>query len=287
MSVELITGTPGAGKTLFIVKKVVDVLLKTGRPIYHNVNQLNVPGDHVHYVDDDHPFGPCNWHNRTEEECKGAIFIFDEIQHQYPPRSSSSKIPPWIAAFQTHRHKGLDFYILTQDPSFIDHGVKKIVDHHYHLYRPFRFARSTLYEYQGVSSSPGPEMTFANAQKSSFVFQKKYFQFYRSSADHNMKAHPPWKLIGMTVALAVALVGMTWFLSGRLGKTFEVSGDDQDDQAAVLDNCFPQLATVGNTVYYTGITGRMKGKTSEGSTIRVDGERQFCPGVFDADLPNT
>ena len=56
----------------------------------------------------------------------GSVYFLDEAQNIYRPRSSASKVPESVAAFEVHRHKGLDFFLITQNPRLIDANIRAI-----------------------------------------------------------------------------------------------------------------------------------------------------------------
>ena len=43
----------------------------------------------------------------------GAILVIDECQRIFRPRSAGSKVPEFVAQLETHRHKGIDFFLMT------------------------------------------------------------------------------------------------------------------------------------------------------------------------------
>lgn len=195
MPITLITGTPGAGKTLFAVKQIFEDLLPTGRDVYSNISGLDASGyENLHIVDKDAPF---HWMDYPD----GAIFVFDEIQEQYPFKNAMSKAPPYITGYETHRHKGFDFFFITQGPYLIDRHLHPLIQTHYHIYRPFGMKRSTVLMWNGVNAKPEPAQNRSNAIVKNFSFPAKYFDKYKSATKHTVKLRIPWKLIGIFVLL--------------------------------------------------------------------------------------
>lgn len=253
MPITLVTGTPGAGKTLFVVKELIEKLSKDGRPIYHNITGLDlvalakmkVNPFNIFYCGDD---GPYNW----PEYDPGCIFIFDEVQQQYPPRNPSSKTPEYLAGLETHRKKGHDFWMITQHPSLIDNHVKRLASRHFHLYRPFGLARSTLFEWQGVNSEPNPRQSRSNAATNGFSFPKNYFKAYHSAEIHTVKARIPWRLVAIVVALFVAASGVAYMgylsFSRMLVDRAEIHGDTlnlaEETPERINTLCFPLVARI-------------------------------------------
>lgn len=200
MPITLITGTPGAGKTLFAVKLLAEKLVPTGRTIYTNIAGLREFAPNVKAVPDDAAY---NWRDYDD----GCIFIFDEIQRQYPVKNSMTKNPEYISGYETHRHRGMDFYFITQGPYLIDRHLHPLIDRHYHIYRPFGLKRSTVMDWNGINPNPAPKQSRSNASVKNFRFPKKYFDLYQSATVHTVKARVPWKLVltlgGMVAAFAL------------------------------------------------------------------------------------
>lgn len=62
----------------------------------------------------------------------GSVIVIDEVQNFFGKRSASSKAPDYIEEFNTHRHKGFDLILITQDSSLIDYQLKACVNKHIH-----------------------------------------------------------------------------------------------------------------------------------------------------------
>lgn len=78
---RLITGVPGAGKTLNTVHNLKDT---KDRPVYyHGIPALNLPWQEIQ--------NPKQWHLEVPN---GAIVIIDEAQKHFPARGVSKGEPP-------------------------------------------------------------------------------------------------------------------------------------------------------------------------------------------------
>lgn len=132
--ITLITGAPGTGKSAALVSLLKE--LSKGRTIYVNgIPDLKI--DHQELED------PTKW---IDDVPDGSIIVIDEVQRIWRPRGPGQKVPPDIAALETHRHRGIDFYIVTQGPRLVDTNVRALVGRHVHL-RDLGFLGRWWYEW--------------------------------------------------------------------------------------------------------------------------------------------
>jgi zona occludens toxin len=203
--ITLVTGVPGGGKTLWTVVEIVEKLLSEGREIYTNIKGLDLSSikadtSNVYIIDDEQMI---YWEQFPDE----SIFIFDECQHYFPPRHSTAKKVSYIEALQTHRHRGMDFYFITQEPSLIDKRVRSLVGRHVHQYRPMGLQFAQTFEWPTVNESPNPSHSSSSAYRRKFKFPKKYYKLYKSATKHTHKVNLPWRIIGLII---FSLVGITF-----------------------------------------------------------------------------
>lgn len=197
--ITLYTGTPGSGKTLRAVSDLV-ALRKTEegsrRPIFTNINGLDrklacTP------LDD-----PKKWH----ELPAGSLIVIDEAQTDFPSRGAASAVPPHVQPFATHRHRGLDVWVITQKPALIDHFLRSMVGRHLHVYRPFGLERVQILEWQECCDSPRVD---AKPIPQPWSYPHEIFSLYRSAQIHTHKRRLPWRSIGIVAGCGlVAAVGV-------------------------------------------------------------------------------
>lgn len=205
LPVTLITGLPGVGKSALMVKLLQEAQAE-GRPLFVNgIPELKL--DHS-------PVPPlAEWTERRIDEATGqemAYFTFpenalvcsDEAQRIFRPRTQGSKVPDHVAAFETIRHTGITFICGTQDPSFIDSHVRKLVGCHVHL-RDVGVLGRRYYEW--------PEATdigkYATAPiKKKFKVPKAVFKLYKSSSKHIKRQYnvPPVMILFLVCLLLLA-----------------------------------------------------------------------------------
>lgn len=131
--ITLITGTPGTGKTAYVVSELEKT---TGRNIYvDGIPDLTLPHEIAPSVSD--------WVKVNRDESgatshewlipANSIVIVDEAQRSFRPRPTGSKVPDYVAALETHRHAGLDFWFITQHPGLLDVNIRRLCGRHIHV----------------------------------------------------------------------------------------------------------------------------------------------------------
>lgn len=193
--IHLITGLPGQGKTLRCLWLVETRRKKENRMVFfHGINNLKLPWSELE--------DPKKWMDLPD----GSIVVIDECQMTFRPRSSGSAVPPHVSALETHRHRGFDFYLMTQHPSFIDANVRKLTDVHEHLMRKFGASWSTVNEWKGVKDNC--DKSRADAIRSEWKFPKEVYSWYKSAEVHTTRVRVPakvWLLLSLPLIIAVAV----------------------------------------------------------------------------------
>lgn len=196
--ITLITGVPGAGKTALAVRELL--ALRGERPVFSNINGLKIdhfPIDHV-WV--------SKWHENAPED---ALIVIDEAQHSFRPRPQGSRVPENVAAFETHRHMGVDFILITQRPTLIDANIRGLVGRYLHV-RQTALSRM-IHEAPEVVNFQEKSTREENA-KVPYKLPREVFSLYTSSQLHTKKSRPRLPTaVYMLVAAAIGLTGLGWY----------------------------------------------------------------------------
>jgi len=223
--ITIITGTPGAGKTLYTIQKLLAPLVGTHVPkdengvttlhprtIYTNINGLQLEHELIgpggtwtgkggDWEYDGNPEGLRNWHNWVKP---GAVIVFDEVQKVWPQRANGSAVPPDIQGLETHRHMGVDFILITQGPTLVDRNLHMLCGRHLHVRRVASMPFATVYEWDLMSRS----LNFKAAMsKAPFRYSKKIQKLYISSSLHTKQKRA---LPGVLYFLPIAAALIAW-----------------------------------------------------------------------------
>lgn len=221
--IYLITGTPGSGKTLYAVSTLIQKLAAekikdkqgndtTRRVVIDNIPALLLPhtlmapgeqsldGSSMNPTTDG--LGLWNWFDWCQA---GDVLVVDEVQRWWRPRGAGVKPPAMIALLETHRHKGVDFIIITQHPNLLDQNVRRLVGRHIHVRRMFGMARAVIYDWDSCSVDVS---RVKNAAKSLWSFPKTAYKLYASSQLHTKQRQkiPLWTAIPILAIAAGVFV---------------------------------------------------------------------------------
>ena len=215
--ITLLTATPGGGKTALAVQ-IIQEAVEKGRPVF----QLGIPELQLPYiptppvkewtemrVDPDDPDGNELPYFTFPEN---ALIVLDEAQRIFRVRAASSAVPPHVAAFETVRHTGVTFLLMTQNPTFLDAHIRKLVGKHIHL-RDAGLLGRHYYEWPECANVD----TFATAPiKKKWSLPKSSFGLYKSASMHIKRKYtvPPVLMVFLLCLLIAAVC--VWRVYGSI-----------------------------------------------------------------------
>ena len=242
----LITATPGGGKTALAVDIMAEAVAN-GRPLYvMGIPDLKLP----HFTcppiaewtetrtDPDNPELSMPFFTFPPN----SLIVLDEAQRVFRLRAAASKVPDHVAAFETVRHTGVTFLLITQHPNFIDSHIRNLVGQHVHL-RDVGMLGRWYYEWPETSDPK----TFQSAPiKKRWKLPKKSFDLYKSSSLHIKRNYsiPPAMMIFLFAM--VFLIGGGYFMYGRIQSKInpEAKTESQKAIAAVASGSGAQASPV-------------------------------------------
>lgn len=197
--IHLITGTPGAGKTLRAVYHILEQS-KKGRLIYTNIDGLEIPGTHQ---------APDIWTETPE----GSLVVYDEAQQIFPPDGKTGRSNREdMAAMELHRHTGHDLILITQHPNLIHSHVRRLVGKHEHLNRAFGWNKAQIYLKDQVMR-PESKGDLQAAEKTFWDHDKKLFQYYKSASLHVEHKRIPKPIMYAAAAMIMMVIGVFYLYS--------------------------------------------------------------------------
>lgn len=200
--ITLITGQPGAGKTLRALYMVKAMAEKENRPVFYSgITDLALEWTELEKAED--------WHKCPT----GAIIVIDECQRIFRPRPAAAPVPESVSKFETHRHQGLDIFLITQHPMLLDSNIRRLVGRHLHVMRAFGAGCANVHEWNEIRDNC--DKSRLGSQSILWKYPKEVYSYYKSAELHTHKFRPPLRVIflilgPLLVALFVWLV-VTWF----------------------------------------------------------------------------
>jgi len=216
--ITLFTGSPGAGKTAFLV----DFLSKNcgDRPIYSDgLDGLLLP----HFSVDS-----SDWHNQLPD---GAILVVDEVQRVWRPRGPGAKVPESVSELETHRHRGIDIFVTTQSPRLVDANVRALIGRHIHI-RDTGILGRYWYEWPECNESMAWK---ACINKRRVSLPKKAFELYKSASLHTVpqRGIPRALFIGIASLLIFTILA---FMAYRIIQKSQSPAPDNKNNTLTVTN---------------------------------------------------
>ncbi|MEN9373034.1 MAG: hypothetical protein RIR79_586 [Pseudomonadota bacterium] len=201
--ITLFTGMPGAGKTAALVDLMYSEL--GDRPLFvDGLEGLTIP----HF-----PCDASTWHIDLPD---GAVLVVDEAQRKWRPRPASAAVPLHVSEMETHRHKGIDIFLTTQNPKLIDSNVRSLVGRHVHI-RDMGILGRHWYEWPECSESIAWK-TCTNHHR--YKLPERVFGLYKSASVHvkPIRGIPRAVFIGLFAVLFLVIVA--YIVYGRMNQRF-------------------------------------------------------------------
>lgn len=243
----LVTGTPGSGKTLNTIKFVNE------SPQFHHHEKKLEDGTkekvrrNIYYFNIRDLDPELGWIEINEEQAKkwyefpsGSVFIFDEAYDIFPAKSSGAKSPEHVTKLATHRHYGMDIFLICQKSSGqVDTFVRGLINRHQHYSRVYGLATVNRYTWETCQLNTESASIKKLANISTLKMDKKYFGKYHSADEHTHTRNLPWKDFIKFGIGAIAVIGfIVWFwitFQSVLSETEDAIDGTIDGVSAAID----------------------------------------------------
>lgn len=205
---ELITGKPGNGKTLYMISRAHQEYVQANpsrKVYYHNIEGVTLEG--FHHLEDPHQWMKCE---------PGSVIIIDEVHKVWPQRVKGDPHPSCVQLAE-HRHYGIDLLLATQDPADLDIFARRRCGRHRHFVRPFEAGHATHFEWQNCEMDPFDRGAQKKALRHNFKLNPAYFGTYESTDQDTHKRKLPWKKLAPIAACAVGIVALVVFVITMIG----------------------------------------------------------------------
>jgi len=210
--IELITGLPGNGKTLYTISMLKKRAEQENRPVfYHGIPELTLNWEHL---EDPRTWASCP---------PNSIVVIDEAQKIFRNRSMGATPPQFVQDLETHRHLGIDLVLITQHPSLVDPSVRRLAGRHWHLIRLWGTEASTVHRWDAVKDNCDKSRT--DSEKTKWAFDKSIYSLYKSAEVHTVKRSIPYR-VKMVAVLIVLVIGLLAYVGNFMKKKITGERDD-------------------------------------------------------------
>jgi len=205
--IRIITGVPGAGKTLYAVAEIVRVLKESKeepRQVFTNIDGLTLP--QVEKLESH------DWREYPD----GSLIVYDEAHQLFRGTGKpGAAADPIITDMDMHRHRGFDLWFISQYPTKIHHEIRHMADEHVHLLRQFGSKAATLYRWPESVDVKDQGMR-QQADVGRFRYPRSLFKVYKSASIHTSKLRIPTrlKIAAVVVSVIGSFVGFRLWSSG-------------------------------------------------------------------------
>lgn len=159
----------------------------------------------------------------------GSIICIDEIQLVKPFDDEKLRGNPIIEHLSTHRHRGFDFYIITQQPLKVHATIRGLIHLHWHATKPFGWY-TKIYQYGQYEQNPNAVRVRISAEKTfKFTPPQYIFKLYKSTDINTAQKRIP--VVPLLLIGGLVLFGLYLAISNFIGLFSSVK--DKDKQAVI------------------------------------------------------
>ncbi|WP_294991037.1 zonular occludens toxin domain-containing protein [uncultured Stenotrophomonas sp.] len=245
-SISLLTGLPGAGKSLRMAEAISKLVEKGEHVFACNIDGLKIAGVTL-------------WEDakKWRELPPGSILFVDEAQAFFPERRGGDA--PDFVRMNKIRHDGIRLVLATQQPNYLDTYLRGLVGYHEHLLRRSGKQESFLFRENQVMDVVRQKLATIkrNYDYEIYKFKPRYFACYDSAQTHQIKYQMPALVKRALMILPIAaLLGV--------GAWYTVFRDSSLAQAAPAEVKAPSSTAPASAGAAGAERGRVQVKSAEG-----------------------
>jgi hypothetical protein len=260
--IRVIEATPGAGKTNIVVEWLCKEVDKGFYDeIYTSINGLRIVG--VKSMSPQFDWRALNPVNETTNlrDDKKRLVVYDEAQYEEAfmkeNRSASNVIGKDLS---THRHYGMDIWLITQSSTLLNSYVHANTGEHVFMYRPRKKKSVKIYWWSHIQKSLSKEAFKTADDEQTWRLNPSMFPLYTSTSgvtDGETRKSTKLFSVLLTAVMVFSLIGFMVYrgvgsfqvmASGESTGNSSVLTVDPDKIGAKLGNDNEKISTVSDNI---------------------------------------
>ena len=238
--IRVIEGTPGAGKTNIVTEWLIKAIDNgTYDEYYTSINNLRIVGvKSIPPQFDWRTLNPINEMTNLRDD-KKRLVIYDEAQYEEAfmkeNRSAKNEIGKDLS---THRHFGIDIWLITQSSALLNSYVHANTGEHVFLYRPRKKKTVKVYWWSHIQKSLSKEAFKTADDEQTWRLNPSMFPLYTSTSgvtDGQTRKSTKLFSILFTAFMVFAFIGFMVNRGVSSFTTMSGKGDSADDKVLTVD----------------------------------------------------
>lgn len=235
--IRVIEATPGAGKTNIVVEWIcAEVDKGFYDEIYTSINGLRVVG--VKAIDGDFDWRTLNPVNEITglRDDKKRLVVYDEAQYEKAfmkeNRSTTNDVGKDLS---THRHYGMDIWLITQSSTLLNSYVHANTGEHVFMYRPRKKKTVKVYWWSHIQKSLSKEAFKTADDEQTWRLNPSMFPLYKSTSgvtDGEVRKSKKLFSVLFTAVLIFSVIG--YMIYSGVGSFSAMQSGNISDDSAVL-----------------------------------------------------
>lgn len=181
--IRVVEATPGAGKTNIVVEWLCKEVDKGFYDeIYTSINGLRIVG--VKAIGEQFDWRTLNPINEVTglRDDKKRLVVYDEAQYEEAFMKENRKENPIGKDLSTHRHYGMDIWMITQSSTLLNSYVHANTGEHVFMYRPRKKKTVKVYWWSHIQKSLSKEAFKTADDEQTWRLNPSMFPLYTSTS---------------------------------------------------------------------------------------------------------
>ena len=230
--IRVIEATPGAGKTNIVVEWLCKEIDKGFYDeIYTSINGLRIVGvKSMGEQFDWRTLNPVNELTNLRDD-KKRLVVYDEAQYEEAFMKENRKDNPIGKDLSTHRHYGMDIWLITQSSTLLNSYVHANTGEHVFMYRPRKKKTVKVYWWSHIQKSLSKEAFKTADDEQTWRLNPSMFPLYVSTSgvtDGQTRKSTKLFSILFTAVMVFAFLGFMVNRGVSAFTTMSGKGDDPD-----------------------------------------------------------